>query len=148
MVSRKLDSSIIKNKVSRAMLELLEAPKSQDPLEKLAHELFVSDMVISIAEKHKKAAVEDLMVTQVRIVDEVLKDTEKMDKGGSYPFCSTPSYQVTINTRKPSFSIDKAALKVNLCVDLGLSLEDADKFIDKSSKKSAVPKGLKAEPLT
>lgn len=136
-----------KSQISDTLATLFSAGSSQDPLEIPAHHLFVASIVTAMATKYKEDAIKQLSEAKADEVSNAVANTVSIDKGGEYDICLTPTYQVMLNTRKGSSSVDKTALLNKLMVDLDMSKEEADDFVASVSKTSQPAKTWKVEKL-
>lgn len=100
----------------------------------------------AIAKKYADAASDEIQQLKADTVDAALLDTATNDAGSVYDVAITPSFVLTIHTRRAGKTLDKTALLVKLQTKHGLTASQAEDLINECSKETAIPKWFVSEP--
>lgn len=127
------------------------APKSQDPLDAILHEYYVSKMGEKAFTDRSKKALENMLKAigpeATKTIDDMITATKKNDAGESAVVIDAQHYNLDFTTRKGASRLDATSVKTQLQVKFGLPEVTAEKFIEDCSKKNEPTKIFSVKPV-
>jgi hypothetical protein len=126
-------------------------PESQDPLDKLLHYYFV-DKTGEKFFKDQAAQSKSLAIAQGgeyvdQIIQGILRDTIKNNRGESSIIAAGQFYGLEYTTRKPAMRVNVDKIKTQLMIKHGFSQEDVAKLIEECSEASKPTEIFAVKPL-
>jgi hypothetical protein len=128
-----------------------KVPESQDPLDAVLHEYYVSKMGEKVFGDRAKEAKDEMLKsitedTKDRI-NAILASTKKNNAGEGAIVGGGQFYVLDFSTRRGSVRLDPAALKVRLAVDYNIKMEDIEKLFEECSVQDEPTKIYSVKPV-
>lgn len=112
-------------------------PASQDPADVILHELFVADMLKSIAGKRRDAALNAAKeLVDASRVEETIAYSAKHKLKNSCVLLQSSYYNLRLDTKSPASTFDKAKLVTILRTEYSLTEAQCAKLIETCTKDS------------
>ena len=113
------------------------APASQDPADAMLHELFIADMLKSIATKRRDAALNAAKeLVDASRIEETIAYSAKHQLKNSCVLLQSPHYNLRLDTKSPASSFDKAKLVTILRTQHEFTEQQCEQLIAACSKSS------------
>lgn len=121
---------------------------SQDPVDKSLHEYYVAKIGEAYFKKRSEKALEaierDGGAKLSKDIEQIVADTIKQDMKQSATLIVGQNYTLTLETRKPSNSLKREKLVINLS-KAGWKMEKIEKLLEDSSEPQSPPKTFRAQ---